>query len=63
MDVIISWDAVTQDTGGNPIVINSYRIYNSSTPGFEASSNYLLDTISDTTYTHENVLQLEKIVL
>ena len=60
MDVIISWDAVTQDTGGNPIVINSYRIYNSSTPGFEASSNYLLDTISDTTYTHENVLQLEK---
>ena len=60
MNVILSWDAVTQDTGGNPILIDNYRIYNSSNPGFEASSNYLLDIVSDTTYTHENVLQVGK---
>jgi len=51
-DVILNWDAVTEDTDGNTIANVSYKVYTNSIPDFPIDPVNLLSTVSDSTYIH-----------
>ena len=37
-DLVLQWSAVTTDTSGAPLVVDLYRIYRDTLPGFEPGS-------------------------
>ncbi len=55
-DVVLTWDAVTQNVNGDPITVGSYNIYASSVPEFPADEGNLITTVTDATFTHQNVI-------
>lgn len=45
-DLLLSWNAVTEDIAGNPIAASTYKVYAADTPDFEADETTLLRTVS-----------------
>jgi len=51
-DVLLSWNAVTQDTQGNPVNVDHYKIFCSITDPVE-DGFFLLAIVDDPTYLHQ----------
>ncbi len=60
-DAVLTWDAVTHNTGGEPITVSHYSVYASDVADFPVTIDYRIDTTVDTTYTHEGVLVAQRI--
>ncbi|MBN1920142.1 MAG: hypothetical protein JW892_02765 [Anaerolineae bacterium] len=51
-DVVLNWDATTQDTSGGGLAALAYRVYYSSDPNFTPGPTNLLAQVNSPTYTH-----------
>ncbi|MDX9953027.1 MAG: hypothetical protein RBT75_02980 [Anaerolineae bacterium] len=51
-DVVLNWDATTQDTSGGGLTALVYRVYYGSDPNFTPGPTNLLAQVSSPTYTH-----------
>ena len=61
-DVILTWDAVTQNSNGDPITVGAYNIYAAVSADFPADDGTLIATATENSFTHLNVtLTLDKI--
>ena len=54
-DVLLSWDAVTEDTWGNPVDVTGYNIYASDMPEVVPDIGYLIDTTTTNSYHHVGI--------
>jgi hypothetical protein len=50
-DIILNWDATTQDTDGQPLDALVYRIYRSTTPGFILSPTNMVGIVDTNVFT------------
>ena len=46
----LSWTPITEDTLGEPIVVDHYNVYRDDDPGFSPSSSDSIGTTADTFY-------------
>jgi hypothetical protein len=46
----LSWSAITEDTGGNPLVVDHYTVFRGVDPGFTPAPANSLGSTSDTSY-------------
>ena len=53
----LSWQPVTQNTNGQPITVNSYKIYCSDDPHFTPSPSNLIGTTTGINYLHANAIR------
>ena len=61
-NVVLSWNEVTQNTNGDSITVDGYKIYQSGQAYFDADAGTYEASVVDTTWTHVNVADLvEKI--
>ncbi len=55
-NVVLSWDAVQEDIGGNPIDIEFYEVHLLETPDLIPSPYTVYAITEDTTFTIEDIL-------
>lgn len=60
-DVILRWEAVTEDVYGSPITVDGYNIYRGATSDFTPDGGTYLDSTTGTDYTDTGVLLTDNV--
>jgi hypothetical protein len=57
-DVLLTWDAVTEDTLGNPVTVDHYRIFYSISNPAEDGFILLAALVEETAYLHQQAAEI-----
>lgn len=58
LDVVISWQPVTQNVDGSPFTADGYIVLHSNDAGSDPNDFIILGSTNATTYTHQNAAQI-----